>query len=48
MAPSQKDPESASSEAIKTLVSLIASSKEFDPDYNVVAAEVGISHAKNV
>lgn len=47
MAP-PKDAENASSEAIKTLVSLIASSSEFNPDYNIVAAEVGISHAKNV
>lgn len=47
MAP-PKDVENASSEAIKTLVSLIASSSEFNPDYNIVAAEVGISHAKNV
>lgn len=43
-----KDPENPAGSDIKALCVLMASATEFNPDYNVVAEALGISHAKNV
>lgn len=48
MAPPKKDSESAASEGITALCILMASSLEFNPDYNVVATALGIAQSKNV
>ncbi|KAK5941937.1 hypothetical protein PMZ80_005888 [Knufia obscura] len=48
MAPAKKDPDSAAAEGIRALCVLMASSAEFNPDYNVVATALGIAQAKNV
>ena len=46
--PSKKNPDAPPSDDLKTVILLVASSTEFDPDYNELAKELGISHAKNV
>lgn len=48
MPPKAKDPESQAGSDINVLCVLMASATEFNPDYNVVAEALGISHAKNV
>lgn len=47
MAP-KKDKDSAVADDMKALIVLMASSAEFNPDYNSVAATLGVSHAKNM
>jgi len=48
MAPPKKDTEAAAGEGLRALCVLMASSDEFNPDYNTVAAALGIAQAKNV
>jgi len=48
MAPPKKDADAAASESLRALCVLMASSAEFNPDYNIVATALGIAQAKNV
>lgn len=48
MAPAKKDAGSVAGEGIRALCVLMASSTEFNPDYNVVATALGIAQSKNV
>lgn len=48
MAPPKKDSDSSAVDGLKALAALMASDSNFNPDYEVVAAEIGIAQGKNV
>ncbi|KAK5073691.1 hypothetical protein LTS08_002212 [Lithohypha guttulata] len=48
MPPKKQDPDSQVASDINALAIMMATATEFNPDYNAVARELGISHGKNV
>lgn len=46
--PPKKDQDAATAESLRILCVLLETAKEFDPDFDAVAEEIGMAQARNV